>query len=255
VAVSALAPLLQRMFGTARLPDPTGLLHVAAVWCAPDGSHVVMKIGSETPRSTHDFFSLQLARARADAIVITGKILRAEPELQYTLFGEHRDDLANFRRARGGRDRPTLLVLSSGRGLDLTHPALHEGVEPLVFTGPAFPAPLLAEAKSRGIEVIQHEHPSLRAAVAELRARGHASVSLEAGPSTVVPEYGSTDFIDELMLSIYEGPSLPPHLHAGPFVDRNRLDALFGHSDPGRVIEEPSGPWRFCRWRRRPSNG
>src|SRR5687768_10109429 len=44
--------------------------------CAIDSGNRVIRIGEHSPKSAWDFFVLHLARASADAIVTTGKILR-----------------------------------------------------------------------------------------------------------------------------------------------------------------------------------
>ena len=65
-----------------------GALHVAAVWRPAGGDrNVVLRISDQTPSSEVDFLLLNLARARAEAIVTTGRILHEEPGVVHDLQG------------------------------------------------------------------------------------------------------------------------------------------------------------------------
>ncbi|MDX1649553.1 MAG: hypothetical protein R3263_06840, partial [Myxococcota bacterium] len=95
-----------------------GVLHVAAV--APDpedpqGDRVVMRIVDATPRSLLDRFLLLAARARAEAVVTTGRTLREEPRLRHEVR-EHpaAEALQGWRREVAGLSgRPRVLVLTA----------------------------------------------------------------------------------------------------------------------------------------------
>ena len=95
--------LARRLFGAVPIDD--GVVHVTALWAPPEGERRTLLIGEHSPKSDHDFFSLNLARARADAILVTGKILREEPTLRYDLqgAGELPAALAAWRRERAAR--------------------------------------------------------------------------------------------------------------------------------------------------------
>jgi hypothetical protein len=70
-------------------------------------------------------------------------------------------------------------------------------------------------------------------------------VSIEAGPRTAVPLYDAPGAIDELMLSVYEGP-LDPGRVAGTFLSDEDLRAR-GYDRASSTVR---GEWRFERWLR-----
>lgn len=233
---------IARMYGPVDLRAATGLVHVAAV-AGPRWE--VIRIGPDSPASLHDRFALELCRARADAIVVTGKILRDEPDLRYDLalgLDTLSTGLHAWRRERMGKvEPPTLLVLTSGRGLDPGHPALSADswARPLVFTSRDAELPPLT------IECARVEAPSLAAAVAFLRDRGAKTVALEAGPGTTAPSYrGEHPVIDELLLSRYGGD-----LDGVPVTDAFTPPKPDGFLRRSHLqVDEPSGPWSFSRW-------
>lgn len=200
--------LARSMFG-AVLPF-RGVSHVTATWDRPGGGLWVMAIGDETPESEHDFFMLNLSRARADAILVTGKVLRDEPTLRYDLQGPGKlpEALAEWRHTHAGRSQPPLLiVLTSGRGLDPEHPALSgEWARPVLFTSDD------AELPAMDARVVRTPTPDARSAIRWAQSRGATIVSLEAGPSTVLPLYEKPSVVDELLLGVCHAPSIPPEL-------------------------------------------
>ena len=220
-----------------------GVLHVVAVH-AEGESRRVIKIGEHAPESATDFFALELARARVEAIVITGAILREEPELRYVLSSE----LAAWRReVLGLAEPPWLLVLTHG-DIPLDHPALSGPLRPIVFTSSEAAPSLRARTsiERTSIEIVGVPAPSARLALSFLRSeRGCRSVSVEAGPTTAVPLYDEPCAIDELALSVYGGP-LDPRARGGRFLDERALERRFE-----RVSEASGGEWRFERWLRR----
>ncbi len=215
-----------------------GVLHVVAVHEEGDARHVI-KIGEHAPKSATDFFALELARARVEAIVITGAILRAEPELRYELSRE----LAEWRREVLGLGEPPWLLVLTGGDVPLDHPALSGPLRPIVFTSSAAAPSLRART---AIEIASVPAPSARVALSFLRSeRGCRSVSVEAGPSTAAPLYEPPCAIDELALSVYGGP-LDPRARGGRFLDERALERRFE-----RVSGAAEGAWRFERWIRR----
>ena len=68
---------LEALYGVRELPRAAGVLHVAAVWAERPDRLTVLEITAQTPKSDDDAFALSLARARADAVLTTGAILRA----------------------------------------------------------------------------------------------------------------------------------------------------------------------------------
>ena len=225
-----------------------GVLQVAAVCSNLDNTLSVLKIRPESPKSDGDRFSLNLARARADAIVTSGKILREEPGVTHTLP----EELSDWRRTELGKPlAPISAVLSSGRDLDLDHPLLRQSPHPLVFTSLESTARLAAGAASRAIELVGSDAPSLMGLIDFLRRDKRArTVSLEAGPTTILPLYGHRPpIVDELMLSTFQGP-VSPDLVGPPFLTTAELNAHFPIRSTEQTIQEPSGPWSFRRYRR-----
>jgi riboflavin biosynthesis pyrimidine reductase len=229
------------------------VLHVAAVWRDASGAAHVLRIGPAAPKSRHDAFLLSLARARAEAIVTTGRILREEPALTHGLRGppELRAALAAWRRERLVLDSPPwLLVLSSGRELDPAHAAFRGPTRPLLFV----PAEAASEVRERfaatDVRVASVPEPSARLALDHLRRLGAKRITSEAGPTTARELYTVPPRVDELWLATYAGEA-PPAAVVGPrFVDEARLAAVLPEASTPSVRDEPSGAWRFARrWR------
>lgn len=225
--------LAREMFGQV-LPF-SGVSHVTATWANPEGELWVMAITEHTPKSEHDFFMLNLARARADAIVVTGKVLREEPTLRYTLqgAGASPEALAQWRVECAKRtEPPMLIVLTSGRGLDPKHPALSgEWARPVIFTSKSAVLPHV------DAEIVRVDQPGARAAVTWAKKRAD-TISIEAGPSTALSLYD--DMVDELLLGVYEAPELPEGIAVGKL--RNASDS-FGEQTGSYEL----GAWTFSR--------
>ncbi len=231
----------------------TGVLHVTAVRQRRD-VYETLKILPETPKCAHDFFVLNVARARADAIVTTGKILREEPDLEHRLQGHGRvaDALAAWRREHLGKSRPPVtLVLTSGRGLDLGHPVFKTWTRPVIYTGLQGQWRLESQGADHGVEVIGVDEPSVRGAVQFLRYEfGAATISIEAGPSVSCQLYEPPPVVDELLLSVVEVPDLPASVRCGRFLTAEDVGRIFSrYSVPYRVTTE-DGEWRFQRFLR-----
>ena len=236
------------MYGGA-LEAEVSVLHVTALWENPAGGFATLRIGPETPRSVHDRFALGLARARCDAILTTGRILREEPTLLHRFLDDPEEDrvLAEWRREATGRpERPLSVVLTSGRAIDFLHPLFHDG-EVAIFTGENAAAALRAKAPA-GVEVIGDPEPGPRSALAFLTRRGQR-VSIEAGATTSAAFYEDPIAVEELMLSLYRGEKLPDSVRGPRFEAAALLDTAFRCIAEGSV-EESSGPWRFARYRR-----
>jgi riboflavin biosynthesis pyrimidine reductase len=235
-------------------PARTGrVLHVASVWRDAEGEARVLRIGPKAPKSRHDAFLLSLARARAEALVSTGRILREEPALTHGLRGppELRAALAAWRRERLvlAHD-PWLLVLSSGRALDSMHPAFHGAVRPLLFVPSAAAAGLRDRFAATEARVASVPQPSLRLALDHLRRLGARRITIEAGPTTARALYDDPPRVDELWLASYAGAPPPREAIGAPFVADDRLAAVLPDASEPCEREETSGPWRFeRRWR------
>jgi riboflavin biosynthesis pyrimidine reductase len=235
--------------------EEEGVLHVAAVWRPPGlDRHVVLRIREETPRSELDFLILNLARARADAIVTTGRILRQEPALTHDLQGAGGvpNALDAWRRDELGLERPPwLLVLTSGRDLDPGHPAFRSWARPLVFCPFTRVEQVRRQFLGTRVAVSGHPSPSLRSALDHLeQERGARRISIEAGPSTAIAAYDAPARIDELLLSVFEAPEVPATIAGGELPSRRDLERILGPAVATFAAAEESGPWRFERYRR-----
>ena len=241
---------IQGLFG-APIGATDGVLHPAAICNGPDKQLFVLKIRPDSPKSETDFFSLNLARARADAIVTTGRILREEPDVSHRLP----EALWNWRHEVLLKPLPPIsVVLTSGRDLDLDHPLLDQSRGALIFTSFEGASRLAAGAASRGIELVGNDAPTLPGLIDFLRRDKRArTISLEAGPSSVLPLYRMSrthpPTIDELILSRYHG-SVPDHLLGAPFLREAELETLFATFSDETEVAEPSGLWSFRRYRR-----
>jgi riboflavin biosynthesis pyrimidine reductase len=229
------------------------VLHVASVWRDERGASRVLRIGPKAPKSRHDTFLLSLARARAEALVSTGRILREEPALTHGLRGppELRAALAAWRRERLVlAHEPWLLVLSSGQALDPMHPAFHGPARPLLFVPSAAAAALRELFAATDVRIASAAQPNVRLALDHLRRLGARRITLEAGPTTARALYDDPARIDELWLTTYAGPPPPSEVIGEPFVAGERLAAVLPEASEPCEREEASGTWRFeRRWR------
>ncbi len=244
-SAAAVERLARALYGV-DVSGPAGALHVAAV-ADEDGRHRVIAIGEHAPASPVDFFVLNLARARADAIVVTGSILRAEPALRYDLQGpgDSARGLAAWRREVARLDTPPRLLVLTRGGLPLAHPALRSWARPLVYTSREAAGAL----GGSGLPVVGVEQPSLLGALDHLRrVCGARSIAIEAGPTATRELYGYAETpVRELWLSIFEG-ELDPRARAGRLPSRSELAASGLTRQSAVRVAQPSGPWRFERW-------
>ncbi len=270
----AVDQLVASMWGEralALLLDPGAILQVAAVW-RNDERNVVMAIDERTPTSVLDGFILGLARARADCILTSGSILRAEPEVRHDLAGAPvaASLLASWRAEHlptaNKSNRPRLGVLTSGRGFDLRHPALAQGdggtgLPTTVLTDRAGERRLQALfAKHRGpvpteleVECLEPANPETALTALVEAGGGGRRATVELGPSSVRWLWNTVPpRIDLLLLSSWQGGRLPPSLEAGELPSRSALRAtheIVGCAERG----EESGPWAFELWRSKES--
>ncbi|MCB9600266.1 MAG: dihydrofolate reductase family protein [Sandaracinus sp.] len=234
--------LAHALYGDAPLARE-GVVHVTALHGARDGSLRNVLVGPSAPKSAYDHFALQLARARADAIVITGRILRDEPALHYAFVGPAADALTQWR-ARRTSDAPKLVVLSGGDALDLEHPVWRgEGATPVLFTGTEAATRWRARAP---FAVVGHSEPSAEAAIAWLRDEGARTILIEAGPSTTKALYAA-DVIDELLLSVHRGPIEDAALGETLFANEAELWQRLGTGTAPVVIDEARATWALQR--------
>lgn len=242
------ARLIEATYGAAALPA-AAVLHVTAVWAAPSGARLTLRIGPASPRSPRDRFALGLARARCDAVLTTGRILREEPALRHRYLDEAAGEaaLAAWRRATTGRtQRPETVILTGGNALDFHHPVFHDGAPVTLFTGEPAAAALRPAAPS-GVRVLDDPAPSARRAVEVLRGEGK-SVCVEVGASSSAGLYDAPSRVEELMLSTFLGAELPEAAR-GPRFEMDRLAAIGAHRVGASELREASGSWRFERYR------
>ena len=244
---------LRDLYGrnSAEVPLGTGVLHVTSVWRKDLDTHLTIRIGPHAPPSPLDFFSLNLTRARADAIVTTGRILRQEPELSHRLQGPAAAGLEAWRRERLHKTRPPIsLVLTSGRGLDFSHPLFQGPGRVLIYTDTEGAWELESRAADVGAEVVADPSPSPRGAVDVLRRQlGCATISIEAGPSVARQYYEPPVQVDELLLSVYTAPDLPPQARGTRQPPAAELERLLQHQ-AGPYVDAAEPDWEFHRYLR-----
>ncbi|MGB8331239.1 MAG: hypothetical protein WCE62_14035, partial [Polyangiales bacterium] len=207
------------LFGS-RLETRPRVSHSFAAWSiGEDAPLTTIRINEHSPKNDLDFLALHIARARADAIIITGKILREEPELSYDLRADPRwgDALVSWRERRWGLcDPPWLLILTRGHELDFDHPVFHGWMRPMIFTSDRAATRRLAAAPC---SVVRDDAPDIRRAIHHLQvSRECECVSIEAGPSTVRALYDRPMAIEELLLSVYIEASLDDRAQGPPLV-------------------------------------
>ena len=115
--------LINKLYGEPLLkslpPTNTSLpniLHVAAVYDDKEEYKIIrVDLQEVSPKSDEDFFVLNLARARADAIITSGKVVRDEEGLTHALQGSLAEDLAKYREEYLGKTKhPYSLIFTRG---------------------------------------------------------------------------------------------------------------------------------------------
>ncbi len=238
------------LFGSALESRPV-VSHSGAVWNDPESQKLTtLRINEHAPKSDLDFLSLHIARARADAIVITGKILRDEPSLRYDLRADARwgEALVEWReRTWGLWESPWLLILTASGQLDFSHPALHGWPRPVIFTSDRTAARKLADSP---FPVVADAKPDIRKAIHHLQvARDCQCISIEAGPSTAVSLYERPAVVNELLLSVYLGKNIDDRARGAPLIELARLRDRF-RSETSATHRCQGQHWsfhRFCR--------
>lgn len=234
-----------------------GVVHVASVGRGPGGGpRCVLHIHPGSPRSSHDRFLLGLARARAEAVLTSGRILREEPRLTHGLPGPPglRRALAAWRReALGLEEPPWLLVLSTGRELSPGHHAFDGATRALLLVPQDADATLEARFAGRA-RVLRDAAPGARRALERLEEIGAGRITVEAGPTAAGALYHAPVRVDALWLATFED-ALPPDAVGPAFPDAAVVEeSLPVVSEPYRAVE-PSGRWRFERRSREGPDG
>ena len=243
--------LAEHIYG-ASVSSHAGVGHIAAVWRDPHGGHRILLLTADTPRSMYDQFVLGLSRARADAILTTGKILRSEPGLTHDYLGSStlRHALAEWRtRSLGKTESARSVVLTSGKRLPQSHPLFRGSTRPMVVTSSEGARRLGAWAAAADVQVVALAEPSAEQALRYMsETLGARALSVEAGPQTALPLYQSPALVDELWLSTYLGSAVATSVLGPAFLDAASLDAVFPRRATPFEVNEPSGPWHFQRF-------
>jgi riboflavin biosynthesis pyrimidine reductase len=230
-----------------------GVIHTTAIWLNPkDQNYITLKINKYTPKSSLDFFALNLARARADAIITSGKILREEPDLSHNLQGTFAPGLELWRAQNLKKtSRPYSIILTSGKDLDLTHPIFNSQTNPIVYTSKQAPSDLEEKTQGTKTKIVRVPNPSIRSAIEyakqELSAK---TISIEAGPSTSQELYEAPIVIDELMLSVYKELSLPQEVKGPSFLSKEQIKSILGTPRSSHKTKQESGQWEFLMYRK-----
>jgi riboflavin biosynthesis pyrimidine reductase len=240
----------RKLFGS-DLDVRPAVSHSFAAWSAGEETALTtIRINEHSPKSDLDFLALHLGRARADAIIITGKILREEPRLSYDLRADPRwgDALVEWRERRWGLCDPPWLLILTGRGdIDFEHPLFHGWARPIIFTSDRTAARKLAAAPC---PVVADDAPSLRRAIRHLQvSRECDCVSVEAGPSTARSLYESPMAVKELLLSVYVEASLDERARGAPLVKLSEVREVF-RSETSATHRGQGQHWSFHRFRR-----
>lgn len=236
-----------RIFGAA--PSRRGTLQVMAVWRRPDGGLEALSDGGDAPRCPEDVFVLGLARARADAILTTGAVLRQEPELRHQSDddGPLAGALAAWRARRGSRRPATTVILTRSRDLDLDHP-IFTGDQVIVFTGDDTPPSFGIELARRGAMLMTEADPTPRGCLARLAQAGFQAVTVESGPRVASTLYGEPVVIDELLLTTFLAPHLDAEFRRGTLIDESALAEQLAEAGNGYRTRTPDGPWLLRRF-------
>jgi riboflavin biosynthesis pyrimidine reductase len=180
--------------------------------------------------SDDDKHLMGLLRAFADAVLIGSGTLRASPTGRWRPEGVYpaaKEAFAELRGQLGKAERATVAVVTTGASLDTSHPVLPDAIVLTTDAG----AVLLGEAVPNVVAVNDGGLVDLHAAIAWLRAQGHAQILAEAGPTTF-GELVAAELVDELFLTVspvlagrgtvgrrlglVEGTALLPETRAAP---------------------------------------
>jgi len=253
------------LYGTVDWPKANGVIHVAAMGAV---SQAVIIPGENAPVSETDRFILAAARARADAIVTTGAILRSEPELRHVPSSFEAENSA-FREWRCDRlersGSPQLIILSASGDFPLEHPALDTSRSGFVWTTEEGATNLRRRAGARlgNLEIIvgSPTDPAVLGAIDHAQVtRGMETILIEAGPSASASLYsrasldtstrtpGSGLVGRELLLSRFED-ELAAEATGPAFPSRATVAACFATPPSETQIEDASGHWSIMRYR------
>lgn len=201
------------------------ILHVAAVYEDNNSYKIIRVDSSKAPRSNEDFFALNLARARVDAIFTSGKVIREEADLSHSLQGPFAKSLEEYRTKVLGKASPPYSLIFTRGSPDLESSFFDNKTRPVIYTSTdgynSLDKKVLEEkgiiAKDGGAS------PTVEEALAYLKEElGVETVSMEAGPSVSNDLYNKS-LVSELMLSIYSG-KISPEAIGNEFVSKKTIE-------------------------------
>jgi riboflavin biosynthesis pyrimidine reductase len=153
--------------------------------------------------SEPDRFLMGLLRACADVVLIGSGTVRDSPGARFTPEQVHPPSAplyAELRQSLGLPEQPEVAIVAAGGTLDPASAALAAGA--LVLTTGHGAAALEGRLPAAQIVVVEGvEEVDARAAVAELRRRGHSLILSEGGP-TVFGSLLDAGLVDELFLTL-----------------------------------------------------
>lgn len=191
--------LWRRYGGDLRLDAPSV---VANFVTSVDGVVALEMNHSPSVISQHsdaDRFVMGLLRARADAVLIGGRTMRADPGHAWTaeyIYPEAAGDFRELRRSHGQPEEPRLIVVTASGDLDVEEPAL-DGA--LVITSPANDE---LAGRLPPSTAVRHLDPITAEGIVRLvRDEGLGLILSEAGPQ-LFGEMVAAGCLGELFLTV-----------------------------------------------------
>ena len=152
--------------------------------------------------SAADKFVMGLLRALADVVVVGSGTALASPQGTWRpdkVYPPAAEAFAELRRRLGKPEQPAVAIVTAGGSFDPAHSVLERGALVLTTVGAA--ARLGAPPASEVVAVNDGDWVDPAAAIAALRARGHASILSEGGP-TLFTSFVAAGVVDELFLTV-----------------------------------------------------
>jgi len=217
------------------------------------GRYWMTRVGEPgAPKSAIDRVVLELARTRADAVLLTGRILRAEPSLSYAPLTE---SFAALRTELGRSNPPRLFILTRSFDLPPAHPVFRElGTTVTLLSANENASENIARLPP-GIRRIKLDTPTVAAAIATIKSEGCRTISVEAGPNAVRELYAEDSPLDELLFARFLLESLSRNEAerdadprrkmswlTAPFVDASSLASLFARREASAIFEGDGTP-------------
>jgi riboflavin biosynthesis pyrimidine reductase len=152
--------------------------------------------------SEPDKFLMGLLRALADVVVVGSGTMLASPNGTWRPDKVHppsAEAFAELRQRLGKPERPAVAIVTAGGSFDPNHAILDSGA--LVLTTTRAAARLVVPPASEVVAVNDGDWVDPVGAIAALRARGHASILSEGGP-TLFTSFVAAGVVDELFLTM-----------------------------------------------------